>query len=136
MVLVSPVHQSESVICIHDSSFLDFLPIHITTENWAEFPVLYNRFPLVIYFMHSINSVYQFSISQFIPTLLLSLLVSIHLFSVSYTCLKKERKKMKRERKGAERFGHPSVWEGNTHSEIAFSPHTEFGSRWERLSPP
>ena len=99
VVLVSPVHQSGSVICIHDSSFLDFLPIHITTENWAEFPVLYNRFPLVIYFMHSINSVYQFSISQFIPTLLLSLLVSIRWFSVSYTCLKKKERRWRGKEK-------------------------------------
>jgi len=49
-------------------SFLDFLPIQVTTEHWIEFPVLYNRFSLIIYFMHSINHVYMsISISQFIP---------------------------------------------------------------------
>ena len=39
-------------------SFLNFLPIYVTTEQWVEFPELYNRFSLVIYFIHSINSVY------------------------------------------------------------------------------
>ena len=49
-------------------SFLDFLPIWVTTEHWVEFPVLYSRFSLVIYFIHSINSVYMSTpVSQFIP---------------------------------------------------------------------
>ena len=34
-------------------SFLDFLPIQVTTEHWVEFPVLYSRFSLVIYFIYS-----------------------------------------------------------------------------------
>ena len=49
-------------------SLLDFLPIQVTTEHWVEFPVLYSRFSLVIYFIHSINSVYvSIPISQFLP---------------------------------------------------------------------
>ena len=35
-------------------SFLDFLPIWVTTEYWIEFPELYSRFSLVIYFIHRI----------------------------------------------------------------------------------
>ena len=31
-------------------SFLDFLPIYVTTDHWVEFPGLYSRFSLVIYF--------------------------------------------------------------------------------------
>ena len=39
----------------------------------VEFPVLYNRFLLVIYFMHSINNIsVSISVSQFIPTLFYS----------------------------------------------------------------
>ena len=53
------------------SSFLDFLPFQVTTDYWVEFPVLYSRFSLVIYFMHC--SVYM-SVST---------LVSIGLFSMS-----------------------------------------------------
>ena len=41
-------------------SFLDFLHIYVTTEHWVEFLLLYIRFSLVIYFIHSISSV-QFS---------------------------------------------------------------------------
>ena len=33
-------------------SFLDFLPIMVTTEHWVEFPVLNNRFSLGICFMY------------------------------------------------------------------------------------
>ena len=58
----------------HICSFLDFFPIMVTTEHWVEFPVLYSRFLLVIYFM-------SISVSQFI-TLPLSSLVSICLFSM------------------------------------------------------
>ena len=32
-------------------SFLDLLPIQVTIEHWVEFPVLYSRFSLVIYFI-------------------------------------------------------------------------------------
>ena len=54
--------------------FLVFLPIEVTTEHWVEYPLLYSRFSLVIYFMHTINSVYMsIPISQFIPPRLLSL---------------------------------------------------------------
>ena len=62
--------------------FLDFLPVSVTTEHWVEFSELYSRFSLVIYFMHSINTLYMsVSISQFIPPL--PHLVSICLFSTS-----------------------------------------------------
>ena len=48
-------------------SFLDFFsPIKAVTHYWAEFPVLYNRSLLVIYFIYS--SVYMLiPVSQFIP---------------------------------------------------------------------
>ena len=47
-------------------SFLDFLPIEVTTEHRVESPMLYSRFSLVIYFIHGI--VYMsISISQFLP---------------------------------------------------------------------
>ena len=37
-------------------------------EHWVEFPGLHSRFPLVIYFIHSINSVYMsIPVSQFLP---------------------------------------------------------------------
>ena len=46
--------------------FLDSIPIHVITEYWVEFPVLYSRFLLVIYFIYS--SVYvSIPLSQFIP---------------------------------------------------------------------
>ena len=46
-------------------SFLDFLPIWVTTEHLVEFPVLHSMFSLDIYFIHS--SVYMsIPISQFI----------------------------------------------------------------------
>ena len=40
ILLVSPVHQSESV-ALTPSSFLDFLSIWVSAELWVEFPVLY-----------------------------------------------------------------------------------------------
>ena len=40
-------------VYIYIPSFMDFLPIQVTTENWVEFSVLYSRFSLVIYFIHS-----------------------------------------------------------------------------------
>ena len=40
-------------------SFLGFLPIWATTEYWIEFPELYSRFSLVIYFIHSIHRIYM-----------------------------------------------------------------------------
>ena len=51
---------------IHSLFFLDTFPIYAITEYWVEFPVLYSRFLLVIYFMCS--SMYMsIPISQFIP---------------------------------------------------------------------
>ena len=65
-------------------SFLEFLLIEVTTEHWVEFLVLYSRFSLVIYFIHSINSVYMsIPISQFIPPSPPFPLASIRLFSTS-----------------------------------------------------
>ena len=46
-------------------SFLDFLPIPVIIDHWVEFPVLHNRFLLVIYFIHS--SVYMWR-RQWHPT--------------------------------------------------------------------
>ena len=47
-------------------SFLDSFPIYVIAEYWVEFPVLYSRSLLVIYFIYS--SVYMsIPISQFIP---------------------------------------------------------------------
>ena len=79
VVLVPTAHQSESVACTHDSSFLGFLPVPVPTEHGAGFPELYGGFLLVIYFTHSISGVYQFSVSRFIPALLLFLL-GVHTF--------------------------------------------------------
>ena len=61
VVLIPAVQQSESAMLIHIFLlfFLDFLPIWVTTEHWVEFPGLYSRVSLVIYFIHSINSVYS-----------------------------------------------------------------------------
>ena len=43
----------------------DFLPIQITLEHWVDLPLLYSKFSLIIYFIHSsINT--STSISQFI----------------------------------------------------------------------
>jgi len=47
--------------------FLDLLPIYVTTDHWVEFPVLYSRFSLVIWFTCSINSVsVSIPVSQFL----------------------------------------------------------------------
>ena len=47
-------------------SFLGSFPIYVITEYWVEFPVLYSRSLLVIYFIYS--SVYMsIPISRFIP---------------------------------------------------------------------
>ena len=37
--------------------FLNFLPIQVTTEHWVELPELCSRISLVIYFIHSTESV-------------------------------------------------------------------------------
>ena len=53
-VLVSSVYlRWISYMYTYIPSFLDFFPIQVTTEHWIEFPVLYSRFPLVIYFIYS-----------------------------------------------------------------------------------
>ena len=59
VLLVSGEQQGESVIHIHISSFffLDSFPIQAITEYWVEFPALYSRFLLVIYFIY--RSVYM-----------------------------------------------------------------------------
>ena len=71
-VFVSAIQRSESVICTHISSpswtSLSNPTTHSlgTTENQAELPVIYSRFPLAICFRH--GSVYMsMPISQFIP---------------------------------------------------------------------
>ena len=82
-VSVSAVQQSESAIRTHISPFLDFLPIQVTTEHQVMFPMLYDRFSLAIYFIHS--SVYMsIPISQFIHPP--SFPLGIHIF-VLYVCV-------------------------------------------------
>ena len=75
---------------VYIPSFLDFLPIQVTTEHRVEFPVLYNRFSLVLYFKHS--RVYMSTpISKFIPppcppcvhTFVLYICVSISALQIS-----------------------------------------------------
>ena len=64
-------------------TFLDFLPIYVTTEHGVEFPVWCSGFSLVISFIHS--SVYMsIPISQFIHPPLFPL--GIHMF-VFYVCV-------------------------------------------------
>ena len=46
-----------SYTCACIPSVLDFLLIYITVDHRVEFPVLYSRFSLVIYFLHSIHSI-------------------------------------------------------------------------------
>ena len=41
----------------YSPSVLDFLPVEVISEHWAECPVLDSRFLLVTYFMHSVNTV-------------------------------------------------------------------------------
>ena len=73
---------SQSYIYIYPLFFS--FPSHlVTTEHGVEFPVLYSRFSLVIYFIHS--SIYMsVPISPFIP-LPFPPLVTISLFSTSVT---------------------------------------------------
>ena len=71
VVLVSPVQQQESAICIHISppswttrAILDYL--QVIRQHWAGLPVLWSSFPHAIYFTHS--SVHMSVIlSQFVP---------------------------------------------------------------------
>ena len=58
-------------------SFSDSFPTYVNREYWVESPVLHDSFllicfTLVIYFIHSINSVLSVPISWFIPPLFLS----------------------------------------------------------------
>ena len=39
--------------CTYSCSFLDYFPTQVITEYWGEFPMLYSRSLLVIYFIHS-----------------------------------------------------------------------------------
>ena len=69
---VSGVQQSDTVTCVY--IYFPFLlelpppipPIWVTTEHWAELPVLHNRFPRAIYFTHGSLSM-SIPIFQFIP---------------------------------------------------------------------
>ena len=66
-VLVSAVQQSESAIRIHISP-LFWISFPFRSPQSTEFPVLYSRSSLVIWFIHSIKSVHMsVPISQFIP---------------------------------------------------------------------
>ena len=66
VVLVSGVQQSDSVIHIHVSILFQILCPFKLLQNTEQFPVLYDRSLLVIYFKYS--SVYMsISNSQFIP---------------------------------------------------------------------
>ena len=63
-VLVSTVLQNESAICIYIYLLFLKFPSHLGTKLsplgiWGEFPVLYGRFSLVIYFLHSVSGVYK-----------------------------------------------------------------------------
>ena len=55
--LVSAVQQSESAIFIPESP-LFCISFPIRSEHSVKFPVLYNRFSVVISFIHSTNSIY------------------------------------------------------------------------------
>ena len=57
-MLISAVQQSESAIRIHLSP-LFWISFSFWSPQSTEFPVLYCRFLLVIYFIHSINGVYM-----------------------------------------------------------------------------
>ena len=73
LLLYSRVNQPYVFLC---PTFLAFLPIWVITEHQVGFPVLYSRFSLVLYFIHSIHSVYMsIQTSQFI----LPPLCSLHL---------------------------------------------------------
>ena len=78
VVFISDVQQSESVRHTYIHSFSGSFPIWITTQYWLDFPVLYSRFVLLIYFIYS--RVYLLILtSQFIPPLNVSPLVTINL---------------------------------------------------------
>ena len=58
VLIISAVQQSLPAIRKHMSSFFGFPSIWVTVEHWVGCPVLYSRFSLVFYFVHSINSIY------------------------------------------------------------------------------
>ena len=67
MLLVSALQQRESAIHIRISPHF-WISFPFRSPQSTEFPVLYSRFSLVTYFIHSINSVYMsVPISHFIP---------------------------------------------------------------------
>ena len=66
IVLIFTVQQNETDI--HTSPlFLHFLPIYVTTQHRVKFSVLYNRFSLFIYPIHSINSIDNVNLNLPIP---------------------------------------------------------------------
>ena len=76
-MLVSGVQQSESVIHIHISPlfFLDSF-YHIGHyKYWAEFPVLYSRFLLVIYFIY-------ISVYISVPILMMAILTGVRWYLI------------------------------------------------------
>ena len=86
VVLVSAVQQSESVIYPLSFGFPSHLGHH---RALSRVPVLYSRFSLVMYLMHSINNVYIYmsiQISQFAPVPFPHL-VPTHLFSTPMSLL-------------------------------------------------
>ena len=69
VVLFSTVWQCISCVYTYILSFLDFIPIQVTTAYQVDFHVQHGGFSLVIQFIHSINSGYvPYHISQFMPS--------------------------------------------------------------------
>ena len=83
VVFVSTVRQNESAMCIQISTCFEFLS-HLGQQRTSEFPVLYSRFKLAIYFIH-INSIEYINPHLPIRPTFLPPLVSIHLFLMSVT---------------------------------------------------
>ena len=67
-------------------SSLDYFPIEVITEYWVEFPVLYSRSSLVIYFLYS--SVY-FAYISLVFSHLQQLCIIFHSFIVSQAMVSK-----------------------------------------------
>ena len=62
-LLYSKVNQ----LCVYvHALFLDFLLIQVTTDDCVEFPTLQSRFGSIIYFIHSINSIYIYIYTHYI----------------------------------------------------------------------
>ena len=68
-MLVFTVWQSESAICIHISTSSDFLPISFPPEIIEQSSLC----SLLIYFIHSINSVYKVKVKVLVTPLRLTL---------------------------------------------------------------